>query len=197
MIYLKIYWEFLKIGLFAFGGGYSILPFLYPLSKHFGWFPMPAINQMVAISSICPGPTGISLATLCGLHISFFGAITAVIGIITPSLVIIILIAKGLKKYKENYLVNAILYGLKPCALALLVSVLIRLMKMSIILHGEIPVVIFIIIAFLYKKMQSKPFLLLICAALLSILLQFSVGFIHNYVYHHFGPFWISLLNRI
>lgn len=197
MIYLRIYWEFLKIGLFAFGGGYGIIPFLYPLSKHYGWFPTSAINQIVAISSVCPGPTGISIAALCGLNISFFGAIIAVIGIVTPSLVIIILVAKGLKKYKENFFVNAILYGLKPCALALLISVLIRLMKMSIILHGEIPVVIFIVIALLYKKMQNKPLVLLLCAALLSILLQFSVGFIHDYVYQHFGPIWFSYLKRI
>lgn len=192
MIYLKIYWEFLKIGFFAFGGGYSILPFLYSLSKQYGWFPLASINQMLAISSVCPGPTGISLAALCGLHISFFGAIIAVIGIITPSLVIIILMAMGLKKYKENFFVNAILYGLKPSALALLVSVLIRLMKMSIILHGEIPVAIFIVIVFLYNKLQNKPLLLLIFAAFLSVFLQFFVGLIHGYVFKHFGPIWFS-----
>lgn len=197
MIYLRIYWEFLKIGLFAFGGGYGILPFLYSLSKHFDWFHTSAINQMVAISSLCPGPTGISLAALCGLNISFLGAISAIIGIITPSLIIIIPMAKGFKKNKENFFVNSMLYGLKPCALALIASVLIRLMKMSIILHGEIPVVIFIVITILYKKMQNNPLALLIYAAFLSVFFQFFVGFVHNYVYQHLGPFWITLLNRI
>jgi len=192
MIYLKIYWEFLKIGLFAFGGGYATLPFLYHLSKQYGWFSLGSINQMLAISSITPGPTGVSLAALCGLQISLLAAISAVMGIITPSLVIIILIAKGFKKYKENFFVNALLYGLKPSALALIIAVLIRLMKMSIILHGEIPVVIFFIIAILYKKFQNKPLLLLICAAFLSVFLQYYILAFHKYIFNHFGPIWIS-----
>lgn len=192
MIYIRIYWEFIKVGLFSFGGGYATLPFLYQLSKQYGWFPLNSINQMLAISSISPGPTAVSLAALCGLQMSFLGAVVAAIGIVTPSLIIIILIAKGFKKYKENFYVNAMLFGLRPSAIALLIAVLIRLMKLSIILHGEIPIVIFIVMAIFYNKIQNKPLLLLLCAAFLSVFLQFSFSSIHTYIYNHFGPIWIS-----
>lgn len=174
MIYWRIYYEFFKIGLFAIGGGYATLPFLYNIAKHFKWFPLYSINHMLAVSSISPGPTGVSLATLCGLSTAgFLGAIIAAIAIVTPSVLIITLIARKIKKYKDNFYIQAILYGLRPCALALLTVVCFKLMKMNVILHGEIPIAIFLIISVMHLKIQDKPLILLACAALLSVIFQF------------------------
>lgn len=180
MIYVKIFWEFFKVGLFAIGGGYATLPFLYHIARQFKWFPLYSINHMLAVSSISPGPTGVSLATLCGLSSAgLLGAIIAAIAIVTPSVLIITLIAKKIKKYKENFYAQAVLYGLRPCVLALLTVICFKLMKMNVILHGEIPIVIFLIISAMHLKIKDKPLILLVFAAFLSVSLQ--------YVFSHFA----------
>lgn len=174
MIYLRIYWEFFKVGLFAIGGGYATLPFLYQIAKQFKWFLPCSINNMLAISSVSPGPTGVSLAALCGLSSAgFWGAVVAAVAVVTPSVLIITLIAKKIRKFKDNFYVKAVLYGLRPCALALLIAICFRLMKMSVILHGEIPIVVFSVIALLHLKIKNKPLVLLASAAFLNVTLQF------------------------
>jgi chromate transporter len=121
MIYLMLYWEFAKIGLFALGGGPATLPFLFQLSYKTAWFTPAQVTDMLAISQISPGPLGINMAAYTGLTTAgFWGGIIAVLGIITPPVIIIILISKQLKKFSKNKYVNAAFDGLRPAVCALI-----------------------------------------------------------------------------
>ena len=91
MIYLQLFWEFLKIGLFAVGGGMATLPFLRELGVRTGWFTQDLITDMIAISESTPGPIGINMATYVGCNIAgLLGGFIATMGELIPSLIIVI-----------------------------------------------------------------------------------------------------------
>ena len=130
MIYVELALEFFKIGLFSFGGGYATIPFLYHISEEFGWYTIQELSQMTAVASITPGPVGINVATYAGLKTAgIFGALTATISEMLPSLVLVILVSKLLKKFSDNFYVKSALECLKPISCALLASVAIGLLK--------------------------------------------------------------------
>lgn len=121
MIYLQLFYEFFKTGIFAIGGGLATLPFLYDMSLRTGWYSPEDIANMIAISQSTPGPLGINMAAYAGyLTGGIAGAIIAPCGLIMPSLIIIILIAKALSYFRESKMVQAVFYGLKPASLALI-----------------------------------------------------------------------------
>ena len=133
MIYLYLIFEFFKIGLFSFGGGYATIPFLYHISQQFGWYTVEELKQMVAVASITPGPVGINVATYAGLKTSgVLGALSATIFEMLPSLILVLIVAKILKKYSDNFYVKSMILTLKPISCALLVSVAIGLIKPEI-----------------------------------------------------------------
>ena len=106
MIYITLFYEFFKIGLFAIGGGLATLPFLYDLCGRYSWITTDNIADMVAISQSTPGPLGINMATYAGYQGGgLLGGIIATIGLITPSIIIIIIIAHILNKFKESHYV--------------------------------------------------------------------------------------------
>ena len=130
MIYVELALEFFKIGLFSFGGGYATIPFLYHISEEFGWYTIQELSQMTAVASITPGPVGINVATYAGLKTTgILGALTATISEMLPSLVLVILVSKLLKKFSDNFYVKSALECLKPISCALLASVAIGLLK--------------------------------------------------------------------
>lgn len=121
MILLELYFEFFKIGLFAVGGGLATLPFLYELADTKGWIQIGDIADMVAVSESTPGPLGINMATYVGYTTGgLLGGIIAVLGIITPSVIIIMIIASFIRKFRESKTVENIFYGLRPTATALI-----------------------------------------------------------------------------
>ena len=100
MIYLQLFWEFFKTGLFAIGGGLATLPFIYEMQAKTGWFTLDDISNMIAISESTPGPMGINMATFTGFTVAGIpGGIIAVLGLICPALVIIIIISNMLEKF--------------------------------------------------------------------------------------------------
>ncbi len=128
MIYLLLIYEFSKIGLFAVGGGYSTLPFLYHLSEQYGWFSSKELVDMLAVSSITPGPVGINVATYAGVNTAgIVGAFVATAALILPSFFIVIIVYKLLKKFSDNFYTQAILYSIKPAGCALIAAVVARL----------------------------------------------------------------------
>lgn len=132
MIYLQLFFEFFKTGLFAIGGGLATLPFLYDMSLRTGWFSPDDIANMIAISQSTPGPLGINMAAYTGyLTGGIAGAVIAPIGLVMPSLMIIVLIAKALAKFKDNPIINAIFYGLKPASLALITVAWLRVLQIT------------------------------------------------------------------
>lgn len=93
MIYLQLFFEFFKTGLFAVGGGMATLPFLYDMSEKTGWFTSGQLADMIAVSESTPGPIGVNMATYVGFTTAGIGgAIIATIGLITPSIIIIVII---------------------------------------------------------------------------------------------------------
>ena len=133
MIYLQLVFEFFKIGFFSFGGGYATIPFLYHISKEFGWYTFDELTQMTAVASITPGPVGINVATYAGLKTAgVLGSLTATLAEMLPSLVLVLIVAKLLKKFSDNFYVKSIIETLKPISCALLASVAIGLLKPEI-----------------------------------------------------------------
>ena len=123
MIYLQLFYEFFKAGLFAIGGGMATIPFLYDMSDKMGWFTYADLANMVAISESTPGPIGINMATYVGYTLRGVpGAVTATVGLITPSIIIILIIAKFLQAFKDSPLVDAAFYGLRPASTGLIAA---------------------------------------------------------------------------
>ena len=90
MIYLQLFWEFLKVGLFTVGGGLASLPFLYDISDRTGWYTHAQLADMIAISESTPGPIGINMATYVGFtSAGILGSVLATLGFIIPSIIIV------------------------------------------------------------------------------------------------------------
>lgn len=121
MIYLKLFWEFFKTGLFAVGGGMATLPFLKAMGAAHGWFTDADLMNMLAVSESTPGPIGINMATYVGYTVGGVpGAVIATIGEVTPSIIVILLIAAVLQSFKDHPLVGKVFYGLRPASTGLI-----------------------------------------------------------------------------
>lgn len=133
MTYLLLAYEFFKIGLFSFGGGYATIPFLYDISVRHGWYTVRELTNMTAVASITPGPVGINAATYAGMNTAgILGAAIATVFEIIPSFILVIIISKILKKFSDNFYVKSLLETLKPIGCALLVAVAVGLIKPEI-----------------------------------------------------------------
>ena len=123
MILIRLFWEFFKTGLFAVGGGMATLPFLYDMSARTGWFTEAKLTDMIAVSESTPGPIGINMATYVGFETAGVpGAVIATLGLVCPSIIIILLIARVLKQFRDSKTVDAVFYGLRPCSIALIAA---------------------------------------------------------------------------
>ena len=123
MIYLTLFYEFFKIGLFAVGGGLATIPFLFDLTNNFDWFSKEELVSMIALSESTPGPLGINMATFAGFQsIGILGGIIATIGLVIPAFFVIILISKFFEKFKDSFVVKSVFYGLRP-AVSVMISV--------------------------------------------------------------------------
>lgn len=123
MVYLQLFFEFFKAGLFAIGGGMATLPFLYDISDKTGWYTYGQLADMVAISESTPGPIGVNMATYVGFTSAGVpGSVIATIGLITPSIIIILIIAGFLKAFKDNKYVQNAFYGLRPASTGLIAA---------------------------------------------------------------------------
>ncbi len=127
MMYIAIIYEFFKIGLFSIGGGLATLPFLFDLSqKYSNWFTGAELTNMIAVSESTPGPIGVNMATYVGFKLGGIGGgVLATLALITPSIIIILIIAQILKRFKDNQGVKDTFYGLRAAVAGLVtVSVL-------------------------------------------------------------------------
>ncbi len=130
MILWKLFWEFFKTGLFAIGGGMATVPFLQDISTKTGWFTSADLANMIAVSESTPGPMGVNMATyvgytvgsqqLGGTGMGVVGAVVATLGLISPSIVVILIVAYFLKRFRDSKLVDSVLYGLRPASVALI-----------------------------------------------------------------------------
>lgn len=123
MILLRLYYEYFKTGLFAVGGGLATLPFLREIADRTGWYTQTQLADMIAVSESTPGAMGVNMATYVGYTVKGIpGALTATLGLITPSIIIILLVAAFLAKFKSNRYVAAAFYGLRPASTGLIAA---------------------------------------------------------------------------
>lgn len=131
LLYLRLFYEFFKTGLFTIGGGMATVPFLYKMSDSTGWFTHNDLANMIAVGESTPGPIGVNMATYVGfitgmehggLPFAILGAITATLGLIAPSIIVILTIAYFLKGFRDNKYVNFAFYGLRPASAGLIAA---------------------------------------------------------------------------
>ena len=122
-IYLRLYYEFFKTGLFAIGGGMATLPFLHDIGETTGWYTQAQLMNMLAVSESTPGPIGINMATYVGYTVGGVpGAVIATLGLITPSIIVIMIVTRILTKFRTNRTVDAVFYGLRPASCGLIAA---------------------------------------------------------------------------
>ena len=123
MILLKLFIEFFLVGLFAVGGGLATIPFLTNMATRSGWFSLGQLTNMIAVSESTPGPLGVNMASYVGFTTAGFpGAVAATLGLIAPCIVIILIIAAILKKFRNNQHIEALFYGLRPASTGLIAA---------------------------------------------------------------------------
>ena len=136
MVLLRLFFEFCRVGLFSVGGGLATIPFLTDLGERTGWFNPGDLANMIAISESTPGPMGVNMATYVGFHTAgIAGGVIATLGLIFPSVVIILIIAGFLQKFRQSKAVDAVFYGLRAASVALITAALLQVVKIALLFH--------------------------------------------------------------
>ncbi len=188
MTFLYLFYEFFKIGLFAVGGGPATIPFLQDLARSdYGWFNTEELGVMIAIAESTPGPIGVNMATYAGYNAGFgelgvlggiLGGMTATLGLITPSVIVIVLIAGFLKAFKENNYVKGAFGGIRPVVTALVLFAVFGIIKPIFYVDGAfvLPVIAISVVVFalmFVKKLKKlHPAFWLALGAIAGILLK-------------------------
>lgn len=121
MIYLELFWTFFKIGAFTFGGGYAMLPLIQAEVLAHGWMESAELVNFVAVSESTPGPFAVNVSTYVGTELAGLpGGIAATLGVVLPSFLIILIVARCFAAFQENKLVKGCMAGLKPAVIGLI-----------------------------------------------------------------------------
>ena len=183
MIYLDLFLGFLKVGCFAFGGAYGAIPLIRDVVLSYGWLNDEALSYMIAVSESTPGPIMVNLATYVGSSQGgFSGAVLATLAVVLPSFLIILLITALLKTALKNRYVQAVLRGLKPCVVGIVLATGIYMVlknccgtifETEFNLRSIIMTLILTGVMFSYKRLKGKklsPVMLILISAGLGIL---------------------------
>lgn len=192
MIYLTLYWEFFKIGLFAVGGSLATLPFIRQLVGKYGWITEQQILDMIAISESTPGSIGVNVATFVGnVTAGILGGIVATMGVITSSIVIIIIIAHYITRFHETQIIKSTFVSIRPAATGLIAAVGFEIARISLFSIGDYTLIyelfsqkilsilnikailLFGAIIFLLRKYKKHPLIYLAGAAIIGIMFKF------------------------
>lgn len=199
MTFLLLFYEFFKAGLFAIGGGLATLPFLYDMADKYTWFNEAMLSDMIAISESTPGPIGINMATyagfnagvnLAGIPGGIFGAAVATVGLVTPSIIVILIVAQFLKRFKESKIVQDVFYTLRPAVTGLIACACFTTMSGSLFfpqafasfsgpeslgsLFSLPAILLFAVLLFgILKLKKVHPVVFIAVAAVVGIVLQF------------------------
>lgn len=126
MIYLELIWAFIKIGAFTFGGGYAMIPLIEKSEViRQGWMTKDALMDVLAVSQSAPGPLAVNMATYIGSEVAGLpGALAAALGVMLPSFIIVLLIARVYASFAKNKYVTGCMSGLKPAVIGLIAAAL-------------------------------------------------------------------------
>ena len=181
---MLMFFEFMKIGLFAVGGGPATLPYLMELTEKYDWYTMEDLTNMIAVSESTPGPLGLNMATYAGFKtLGTFGGIVSTLGLVIPSIIVICLIAKFLDNFNENRFVKGAFAGIRPAVCAIITASVLGVCKVSLFAEHEgaytplfkLIVLCIIVFALLQVKKLQKfhPAWWLLFAAIIGIVLRF------------------------
>ena len=191
MILLRLFLEFCRVGLFSVGGGLATIPFLTDLGERTGWFTPGQLADMIAISESTPGPMGVNMATYVGFATAGVpGGVAATLGLIFPSVVIILIIAGFLQRFRQSKAVDGVFYGLRAASVALITAALFQVAKIALMFHETVmpeldaikvdlfywPAIILAVVIFVLVKFSPAKKLHPICfialAALAGVVFQ-------------------------
>ncbi len=136
MIFLNMFLTFFKIGLFTVGGGYAMLPFIQSEVLANGWLGEQEIINFIAVSESTPGPFAVNIATYVGSQVgsaygspiwSVIGSACATLGVVLPSFIVILIVARFFEKFKENKYVRGAMSGLRPAVVGLIGAAIISM----------------------------------------------------------------------
>lgn len=183
MILLRLFLTFAKIGFFAVGGGLATLPFLYELTYTTDWITMSDISNMIAVSESTPGPLGVNMSSYVGfLQSGVIGSIVSTLGLVFPSIVVILIVAKFLEKFKQSKTVGYIFYGLRPASAALIASAGVSLISIAFFKQSEsgiqffLPGAILAIAVYIMtvKVKKIHPIVYIVASAVIGIVFKFN-----------------------
>ena len=191
MPYLRLFWEFFKTGLFSVGGGMATIPFLSAMSASTGWFTQQQLADMIAVGESTPGPIGVNMATYVGYTTGGIpGAVIATLGLVTPSIIVIVIIARVLEAFRQNKYVDAAFYGLRPCSLGLIAAAALLVIKIALfdfdlfaqtgvwtdLFNWKALALAAVLIVFTRYVKQTKklhPIVFILCSALVGVVFRF------------------------
>lgn len=145
MIWLRLFIEFFKTGLFAIGGGLATIPFLRVMSESTKWFNAETLSTMVAVGESTPGPIGVNMATYVGFTVghnqagiigALLGGFLATLALVLPSVIIILIVAKVFEAFKENKIVARSFYVIRPAVTGMIASAALMMTKSGVFTKG-------------------------------------------------------------
>ena len=182
MIYLDLFLGFLKVGCFAFGGAYGAIPLIRDVVMSYGWLSDEMLTYMIAVSESTPGPIMVNLATYIGSsQAGFLGAVITTLAVVLPSFLIILLVTALLKTALKNKYVQAVLRGLKPCVIGIVLATGIYMVLSNCFgaitaikadIQAIILTAILVVTMFGYKHFAKKklsPIILIIVSAIAGV----------------------------
>lgn len=186
MIYLELFLTFFRIGLFTFGGGYAMLPLIQDAVIQNKWLTEEAVVNFIAVSESTPGPFAINIATYVGIETGgFLGAVCATLGVVLPSFIVILIVAKVYKKFQESKTVKGCMTGLRPAVIGLIAAAVLNIGTTVFFPDGftvdnlnfynmAISLVIALVGILLIFKKKIHPILLIVISATLGIIAGFA-----------------------
>lgn len=187
MVYLQLFLEFFKTGLFAIGGGLATLPFLKQIALRHTWYSVSQLTDMIAVSESTPGPIGINMSTYAGFHAAGVpGAIVSTLSLVLPSYLIILIVSHFMEKFKDSPLVNHVFYGIRPATAGLIAGAMFEVFLMSLFdisafqtsgsvmdLIRILPIVVYLVALLCVIKLPKiHPIVFIIIGAVLGIVLE-------------------------
>ncbi len=176
-LYFPLSVEFIKVGLFTYGGGYGSLPFLYQICEKYNWFSQFELTQLIALSGLTPGPIGLNMATFAGFKTAgLIGAIISTTALAIPMLLITTQVFRLYQTFCSNKYIQKILYILRPTACALICSVGVKLFQDLIFSNSIIDfkgIVLLLILFILTFKFPRNPIIYMAIGGIFGVGLYF------------------------
>lgn len=187
MIYLRLFFEFCYTGLFSVGGGLATIPFLQDMSERTGWFTSTDVANMIAVAESTPGPLGVNMASYVGFDVGgALGCVVATLGLITPSVIVILLVARFLQRFRSSRVVDGVFYGLRPASAGLIAAAGLEVAKKSLVFMDHLvpdwrtflvgffhwkAIILFVLVFVLYRYTPLKklhPIVFILASAVLG-----------------------------